>query len=118
MSSVTKLMILCVSVCMYVAQYHEDKTPHEYEPEFFVAAGDQDEHRFVRSPLRVKVGKLSTAFHELDLRFCGLDNLMDSDVTPVVRMEGAAAQVTSVEHDDAKTSSNAVDIKAKIIEIL
>jgi hypothetical protein len=63
---------------MYICQYYDNVTPSEYQPEYFIDACS-DELKFVAHPLKIKVGKLETPYHTLQLKFAGLESLLNED---------------------------------------
>jgi hypothetical protein len=62
--------------------YYDDVTPKDYEPQYFTAA-KSNVLQFDKNVLRVKIGKIETPAHSLNLKFSGVDNINDSFTVPV-----------------------------------
>ena len=63
---------ILTSVICNLMQYYDDITPTDYEPKYFAAARS-DVLQFERNVLRVKIGKIETPSHTLNLKFAGVD---------------------------------------------
>ena len=51
--------------------YYDNKTPKDYQPEFFAVGNDVI--KFVSKPVKVRVGSLMTPFLSMNLKFAGLE---------------------------------------------
>ena len=93
-----------------MSQYFDERTPTDYEPEFFIAAKSET-LKFAGNPLKIKIGKLETPFHTLQLKFAGLDALLldsvdqqqPNAVTPKVQPAMIAHDIT------IKKNQNSID---------
>jgi meiosis-specific protein len=52
--------------------YYDDKTPEDYQPEFFQEG--HDAIKFISKPVKVRVGSLKTPYMSMELKFAGLDS--------------------------------------------
>ena len=89
-------------------------TPSDYEPEYFKAAttGSDDPNgnlisnmRFSRQPLRVKIGKVETPHHKMELKFAGLESLLDVD-DDMVGPINSKLEATSIQNHNNPGTSN------------
>ncbi len=63
----------------HIFEYYDDCTPSEYEPEYFTSA-PADILKFIKAPMKIRVGKLETPHYKLQLKFAGLESLMTQDL--------------------------------------
>ena len=59
--------------------YYEDVTPPDYEPEFFSKLTDFEKFKFNGDVLRIKIGKLTTQDHSLQVRFAHVEECIFED---------------------------------------
>lgn len=84
--------------------YYDNTTPADYEPHFFTAA-QSNILQFDKSVLKVKIGKIETPSHTLNLKFAGVDNINNSFEAPAETLSLLEHSATSGE----KTSARLVD---------
>jgi len=82
-------------------QYYDDTTPWDYEPKYFTSA-PPDILKFSSKPSKLKIGKLNTPYHKLQLKFAGVDSLMQD---PVCQMHSIYNEPISKKEDKEVSGS-------------
>lgn len=99
--------------------YYEDETPSNYEPEFFSKLPNTDLFKFNGDVLRIKIGKLTTQDHSLQVRFAHVEECIFEDTPDRTVMPFSATskpdQQTLTSKIDALTITNdkILDISTK-----
>jgi hypothetical protein len=100
--------------------YYEDATPPNYEPEFFSKLADIDMLKFNGDVLRIKIGKLTTQDHSLQVRFahveeCIFEDTLDSKVMPFLATsmsdQTLASEIDALNIKNDKT----LNVTAKVV---
>ena len=98
--------------------YHEDVTPSDYEPEFFVPQNAQNHYQFPTNQkvLRIKVGQLSSDHHTMALRFAHVDDSMFEDMNNVDEASNSSKTKPSVFQDPSFSNNKNSDDVIKLSE--
>ena len=96
--------------------YYEDITPDDYEPQYFKSA-KSNILQFDKTVLRVKIGKIETPSHTLNLKFSGVDMTNDSiPVTETLSMEEVPMNNTPVKAHNTHDKENETDITISTVK--